>query len=522
MKKVTVQDLGLKFDNMPEAQRAFMEKCAQMVADLVNKSNEGTMTTEEFMAKMNEALLPLKGLTNESVQALVKENEDMQTLIKNLGNEIETLKQKGVAGDFLGKFDESFNTMYESESFKSYAFGHGGPAKGFVLKDISLTGNYTGEQRALITGDTGVIATEARDKAAHIRDYAVVLQGDPEEPILAYQEIYDVDRNARYVSENGMLPESSLKIREKSAEVRRAGTHFKLSKRMLKCRAYLRSFILNMAVEAVRNNEDFGLLYGDGSGDNIKGLTTYEGVKPVEEIIKDNIVTIPAGGVESLEKVGNGVLMHTEKPYDLMRDGFKLEVAGATKNTALNGVFDVIRQNDTTFLLEGVDVTDASGLAADAAALTVNVKNGLFKSIESPNSIDALTAAVAVMTYAQFNPTFLALNPLTITQIASEKATDGNRLDCVRDINGNMKVGNLTVTPNTDIPVGKYFIGDLRNGAQIVDYTPMTVEFADDVNSKLKNQTVLICQEELIFPVYCPWAFAYGSVKDLVSALAKA
>ena len=29
-KKVTVEDLGLKFDGMPEAQAAFLRKCAEM------------------------------------------------------------------------------------------------------------------------------------------------------------------------------------------------------------------------------------------------------------------------------------------------------------------------------------------------------------------------------------------------------------------------------------------------------------------------------------------------------------
>lgn len=524
-KKVTIEDLGLKFDGMPEAQSAFLRKCAEMVVNVVNKSNEGLISDDEFLEKMNEAIKPFKDVKNDDFQKLVKENEDMQTLVKSLGEEIETLKKKGLIGpNFESKFDESFNEMYDSESFQKFAFQHGASAKGFVIKDISLTQNYTGDSQVMLTGQSKDVVTQARDKQSHIRDYAVVLEGDPEQNSIAYQEIYDVDRNARYVSENGMLPESMVKIREKSAEVKRAGTHFRISKRMLKSRVYIRSFILNMAVEAVRNNEDFGILYGDGSGDTVKGITTYEGVLPVETILTDNIVSIPAGGIEKLTKVGNGVLIELSKPYDLIRDGFKIIVSGATTNTGLNGTFDVIRQTDTTILLEGAslkdDATDAQK-AADLAALTAVVRNGLYQSIESPNSMDALQAAVAVMTYAQFRPTFLALNPLTITAICCEKATDGNRLDVVRDANGNLKVGNLTVMPNTDIPMGKYFIGDLRNGAKIVDYTAMTLEWADDVNCKLKNQVVLICQEEFILMVECPWAFSYGKISSLIAALKK-
>lgn len=517
-KKVTVADLGLKFDGMPEAQSAFLRKCAEMVVDVVNKGNEGSMTPEEFAEKMANALKPFEGIDNEAFKSLVKENTEMQTLVKSLGEEIEKLKQKGISTDFISKFDESFNEMYDSEKFQKFAFENGAPAKGFVIKDISLTGNYTGE--TMLTDQSNVVVTRAVDKRDHIRNHATVLQGDPEKPYYGYQEIYDVDRNARYVSENGMLPESMLKIREATAEVKRAGTHFKLSKRMLKSRVYVRSFILNKIVAAVRMNEDFGILFGDGSGDNLKGITTYEGVLPVETIIAQSIVTYAAGGVESAEVVENGVLLHLNKPNDFIMEGLKVVVAGATANAGLNGTFDVIKQNDTTILLEGAEVSNETALASDTALFTLAFKNGLYKSIESPNSIDALNAAVAVMTYAEYVPTILAVNPLTITAIQSEKATDGNRLDVVRDINGNLRVGNLTVVPNKDIPMGKYFLGDLNNGACIVDYTPLTLEWADDVNTKLKNQVVLMAQEELIVPVFCPWAFAYGKISDLKAALA--
>lgn len=523
-KKVTVEDLGLKFDNMPDAQAAFLRKCAEMVVTVVNKSNEGQMDDGEFMQKMDEALSPFKGIDNESFKSILKENEELQKITKSLGEKIAKLEEKGISTDFVSKFDESFNEMYDSESFQKFAFQHGASAKGFVIKDISLTQNYTGTSRVMLTGQSNDVVTQARDKQAHIRDYAVVLEGDPEQTSIAYQEIYEVDRNARYVSENGMLPESMVKIREKNAEVKRAGTHFRISKRMLKSRVYIRSFILNMAVEAVRNNEDFGLLFGDGSGDNLKGITTYEGVTAVDKILTDNIVSIAAGGIESLEEVDNGVLIHLKKAYDLIRDGFKIVLSGATKHTGLNGTFDVIRQNDTTLLLLGASLVSSATEAettADIAALKADIRNGLYHSIESPNSMDALQSAVAVMTYAQFRPTILALNPLTITAISCEKATDGNRLDVVRDVDGNLKVGNLTVVPNTDIPMGYYFLGDLRNGAKIVDYTQMTLEWADDVNSKLKNQVVLICQEELILIVECPWAFSFGKISDLITALKK-
>lgn len=522
-KPVRVEDLDLKFEDMPEAQAAFLRKSAEMYVDIVNKANEGLISDEDLIEKLNEALNPFKGIDNESIQALIKENNDFKTTIKSLGEEIEKLKQKGISTDFISKFDASFDEMYDSEKFQRFANDHGPAAKGFVIKDVSLTNNYTGDSRAMLTQQSGIIVTQATDKKDHVRNHVAMLESDDEKSSITYQEIYDVDRNARYVTENGMLPESSFKVREKTAEVKRCGTHFRLSKRMLKNRKFVRAFVLNKIVQAVLNAEDFGLLFGDGEGDNLKGITTYEDVKSVESILTNNIVSISAGGVVAISKVSNGVLLEIAKPYDLLMDGLKLVITGATKNTGLNGTFDVIKATDTTLLLEGASLTSDTkeDLEADMAGLSLVVRNGLYQSIESPNSVDALEAAVATMTYAEFDPTILALNPLTITAIKCEKATDGNRLKVVEDINGVMRIGSLGVMPCKDIPVGKYFVGDMESGCAIVPYTQLVLEWCDDVDTKLKNQVVLFAQEELMFPVMKPHAFAYGKISALVAALKK-
>ena len=523
-KEVKVKDLGLDFNSMPENTRPFMEKCAQMIVDVVNKSNANLISDQEMADKIAEALKPFKKFDNESFKALADDYEKAIETVKTLGEEIEKLKQKGISTEFISKFDEDFNAMYDSEKFQSFANDHGPAAKGYIFKNVSLTDNYTGDSRAMLTQQSGIIVTQAVDKKDHIRNHVQFLQSDDEKTSITYQEVYDVDRNARYTSENGMLSESSFKVREKSAEVKRVGTYYRLSKRMLKNRKFVRSLVLLKIVQAVLNAEDFGILYGDGNGDNLKGITTYDGVRPIEDILTDNIISIPAGGVESIEKAGNGVFITLTKPYDLMREGFKMVIAGATKNTSLNGTFDVIRYTDTTFLLEGIKLTneDPSDLQEDAAALTVKVRNGLYQSMEEPNSIDALNAVLAVMSYAEFDPTILMLNPLTITMIGSEKATDGNRLEVVRDINGNMKVGNLSVLPCKDVPVGEYFSGDMNSGCAIVEYTPLMLEWCDDVETKLKNQVVLYAQEELIFPVMAPHAFTRGKLSALRNALKKA
>lgn len=519
--KEVLESLGLKTAGLPDEQKQFINLIVSGITEVINKSNEGAITEADLTKRLQDLNRTIKSSDVEGLDELKKDNEDLIKQVKNLAGALEKLQKKGVGISFVEKFDETFNAMYDSPKFQDFINGKEKSVNGFSFKDISLTDNFTSTNRVTLTGDTGKVVSRATDRRTHIRDYATIIPCDPEHPIAAWQEIYDLDRNARYVSENGSLPESSFKIREHTSEVKRAGHYFKMSKRMLKSRVYVRSFILNKIVSGVLMAEDFGILYGDGTGDNLKGITTYEGVLPVEKIISDSIITGAAGEVESVKNVENGILVTFTKPYDLLVEGLKITFAGATTNTVLNDTFDVIKANDKQILLEGITLTDTADAATtDAAALTFKVNNGAFKSIESPNSIDALETAVAVMTYAQFTPSVIVLNPITMNSILAEKATDGNRLDILRDINtGAPVIGGLPVKISTLIPAGKYFLGDFNEGANIYDYTPLTVEWADDVETKLKNQIVLIAQEELIVPVFCPWAFSYGSLSALKTAI---
>lgn len=524
MPKLTVKEVqeivGIKTASLPDEQKQFVSSLIGAFVDAINKSVEGTLDNEALKA----ALAPLTSKDGITLDSLGKENQELVTQVKSLSEALEKMKKRGIGLDFVCKFNERFDEMYDSPKFQNFLDGNDKSSGSFSFKDISVTGNIIPGGTIMLTQQSDRVVTQATDKKLHVRDFATVLPGDPQYPVFAFQQIEHIDRNARYVSENGMLPESSLKITERTAEVSRVGHHFKLSKRALKCKTYLRGYVMNCLLSGVRDAEDFQILFGDGSGDNLLGITRQKGCLPVETIISDNVFTVAAGGVLSIEAVENGLIVELKEPNDLLIEGLKVTGSSAVTNTDLNKTYDVIKANDRRIFLEGATLsasnTDAL-LAADVAALKLTFKNGAYQSIESPNSIDALETAISVMTYAQFSPTVLVLNPITINAIRCEKATDGNRLEVVKDINGNPVIGGLRVVPYTGMPVGKYFLGDMQRGAQVIDYTPLTAEWADDVNTKLKNQVVLLAQAEEIVPVFCPWAFAYGSISALKAAIKK-
>lgn len=520
MAKMSVKEveeiLGLKTANLDREQREFVNTLTEAFAETINKSLSDIPDT----TALKEALKPLESANGITLDSLSKENAELVEQVKNLSQSLEKMKQKGIGMDDISKFNEGFEEMYNSPKMQDFINGREKSSGTFSFKSISLTDSVTGT--ATLTQRSGVVSSQVQDKKLHIRDFATVLPGDPETPMYAYERIYDVKRNARYVTENGILPESQFKVKEEVAQVARVGHHAKVSKRMLKSKAYIRGYVMNCLIAGVRDAEDFQILFGDGNGSNIKGITRHEGVEAVEAIISQDIFTVKAGEVASLTEMEGGIMVELKNPNDAFVDGLKVTIAGAVTNTALNGTFDAVKYNDVCFFIEGVKATNKAKLAEDASAISLAFKNGAYQSIETPNSVDALETAVSVMTVGQFTPSVIVLNPITINAIRCEKATNGNRLEVVKDINGNPIIGGIRVVPFTGIPVGKYFLGDMNRGAQIIDYTPLTAEWVEDVNTKLTNQVVLVAQAEEVLPVVCPWAFAYGSINALKSAIKKA
>lgn len=511
-------------EELKKQQEEFLAKMETKMQSIVDNAIKGVITKEDVTAQVNEAIKAFEG------EFKVKASEEVNELakqVKTLGENIAKMKSYGFTNENISQFAAKVDEMMESEQYKNFVANRcksTGRFDNLTMKDVSMTNDYQGN--VLIAQQSDRIVSQVGHNKQHMKDVITTLDIEPEHTSIAYTQIYHVDRNARYAAENGTLPESSFKIKEMTAGLNRVGHHIRISKRMLKSRAYVRSFILNLMPEAVFNAMDAQILFGDGSGDNPLGITRYEGVLPVENIISQAIYTGAAGSVDSIETRANntGIVVVLKDPIDIMRDGMQITF-GASDNTityksALNGqTFEVIKETDTRLIIDGVAY---SGEEAHPELITFTINHGAFKSVETPNSQDALEAAVAVMTYGEFVPSAIVMNPITLFQMQTEKDTTGRRLEFVKDAFGNLIVGGVPVISTNAVPTGKYFIGDFRNGVNLVTYTQLNIEFVEGVDEKLRNQTVCIAQMELMMPVYCPWAFAYGSVSALKTALTKA
>lgn len=515
-------------EELKKQQEEFLAKMETKMQSIVDNAIKGVITKEDVSAQVNEAI---KSFEKEFE---VKANEEIKELakqVKTLGESISKMKSVGVTNEQISKFSQRIDEMYESEKFKDFIEGHSrksGVFTGFSLKDItpdSMTNDYTGDH--LITNQLGVVANKYAPKRLHMRDVLTSLAGDPAFPNLAFTEIELIDRNARYQTENGRLSQSHIKVKEQNASVKRLGTFLSISKRMLKSRAYIKSYIVAMLPEAVYSAEDWNILFGDGNGENLDGIVNKTGVKSVESIITESVVTGSAGSVSAVaaftldasNNANPGIVITFANPQPNILDGMKITFANAVVNTGINGTHDVIKMNDRQILLPNLTL---SGTETGVASMTFTVKNGGFQSIEDPNSFDAIKTAFAVMSYAQYKPTAIVLNPITVNTIESEKDTLGRNLGLIVENGGVKYIAGRPIIEYDGIPAGKYLIGDFSPvAASIVDYTNLTLEWAEDVETKLTNQVVLIAQEEIIFPIYNPWAFAYGDLATLKLAVTK-
>lgn len=517
-KEITVKDLGYEVKGLNDEQKLFVEKNAEMVCAIVNAALKGVLDEDELEGKFNEVNEKLKDYDN-----IKKQNDELFEQVRKLSESHDKLKQKGIQFNSEA-FVQKFNEIFDSERWEGFINGRKdttGKFDGFALKElaaVSMTNNYEGE--VLVTRQEQNPVVQNLAKVLHLRDILPVLPGDPQTTNITWPVVYWLDRNARFLTENGALPKSSFKIKEVSTSVTRLGTQIDLSKRMLKSRAYVMALVMNLLPEAVYMAEDWNILFGDGSGNNLPGIITYQGVTSIEKLISEAIVSGDVKSIESIVPYNNNkdAVITFADSYDHIKDGMTITLSGCT-NTSLNKSHGIVKMNDRQVLIKDVNITAADTAAPTAGKFTVNMSG--FKNIEEPNSEDIIRTGAAVMTIGQYRPRAVVLNPAAVNMMESEKDSIGRPLGLVKLNNGVKTIAGLPIIEYSGIDAGDYFMGDFVNGAALIDYSNLSIEFADDVTYKSQNMVAALASEEVILQVRMPFAFAHGKLSALKDAITK-
>ena len=274
---MTVDELlvAMKADTTEENKaqlKNLYEPIVNSVNGLLDEIVKGAADKED-LSKIDELKAALNEINGEKGM-----KGDIQSLfdqVKQVNETISTLKKQGMSQDVISKFDEQINAMFESERFNDFVSGKKTKSGEFDISalkgadaPVRMTGNYTGQ--ILISQQQKRVIDPFASGKTHLREVLSVEQGDPQFPTLTYNQITELDRNARFVTENGLLPESAFKVKEVTTGTKRLGTTIFISKRMLKSRVWVRSYLLNKIPVMIAMAEDWNILFGDGQGENLR------------------------------------------------------------------------------------------------------------------------------------------------------------------------------------------------------------------------------------------------------------
>lgn len=550
IEKLSKADQDKYFADKAEHQKS------ELIADFEKKMEEktkGFLTQTEvdkvksdFEAQIKD--MPIEALnkyvdTIKTLQTEVKTVTDLADEIKEIakkqGTEISKLKEKGAnipdvrrkssRADHIKELIKHSLSSKEFESFKSRGFVGASSkmtldqADGKIqLKTLSDNGEGAVIEKATVdtTSHTGtvlisevsdIVRDDAPTRVSHVRDLLNVSMTDQAQVVAG--QVYDftdaLTLGAVMLAENGQAPESVFKSKENTWGLKRIANSMRLSKREIAVNGlgWVMDKVLAKLPDATLFVEDVQLLFGDGSGDNVLGLAN--GAQAFNLAPNTYIATDFAS--HATYNSGTQTLVTFAAAHSL-KNGDTLTIANATAGaaaTAYNLAHVAVEVINTTQVVIDAAFTADPNVAAN---WTGSSTSPFYNAIDSAQEYDVLAVTDANLEAGEYACSAHVIHPSQATQIGLLKDTQGNYLNISKDQNGRITgVNGKPVAVTTAMPYGKFISGDFsRNGVELREFTPLNIQFAEDVESVKKNEIVIVIQEEIIFPIYNPYWFTYG------------
>lgn len=254
---------------MDEKQKAIIEE----IDKRIEKANEQAKNAaDDAVKKVDESL---KGEINN----LLEKNEELSKRFdaeKERNNTLDVELQKMKEGNYFNHEQRSTlkkveKAMKESEELQRYVKnGRKGSAE-FQLKvvgDMTTGANLTNTviQPTVVPG-----IVEDIERMDHVRSLLPVAQTNSN--AVWYVEETGSEGGPTTVAEAATKPQLDFDLEQKSAPVKKIAAYMKLSEELLTDMPALSGFITQRATQKLMIVEDTQLLYGDGTGANLTGLT---------------------------------------------------------------------------------------------------------------------------------------------------------------------------------------------------------------------------------------------------------
>lgn len=491
----------------------------------IEKAIGGNLSVKEFETFKNEIKEELNKFSLQEykadVTALHQKHAELINILKEQGNKINSISEINLPKTKTSEFEnlskkDQFAWLIENalktDSVKEWLnkdMRGATPKLDFKAVSVALGIDHTGT--IFITEPVMNIRDIPR-MMTHIRNYLSVRA--TEEINITFPEIYDYTDiytlGTQMLAENEAITDVSFKTKENTSNVKRLGVSLNISKRYFKGKPKdLTNHVIDQIPDALMFKEDMQLLFGDGSGNNLNGIVTDArsfDLTP-QTYVAGNISSIATydGGTKTL------VTFAAAKPHGLL-NGDSITFANTTNyNSTYTGI---IRLDEFTIVL------NTAYQAESTAAWTGTGKSYWYQSVDNAQEFDVLSAAISILEAGLYRADTVFINPQTLMKISTLKDTTAQYIGVTRDAAGRLNIAGVPVIPHPQIPADWFLVGDFSPKAiEIRDYTPMSIQFLEDVTTKKENSIVVLADEEIHLVKYNPNWYIFDTFSNAKTAI---
>ena len=496
-------DFNESIKGMPfEALNSYTETIKELKGEL-KTSKEASETIKEIVKNQGITLSKMKDNSVPDIRRKTTRKTHLEELIKHSlsSEEFESFKSRG----FVGGTNKMFLGQNEDNVELRKVGSEKGSTEGLVAKATVSTSSHTGT--VMISEVSNIIRDDAPTRTSHVRDLLNVSMTDQAQIVAG--QVYDftdaLTLGAVMLAENGEAPESVFKSKENTWGMKRIANSMRISKREIAVNGlqWVMDKVLAKLPDATLFVEDVQLLFGDGQGENVKGLSKEA---QAFNLAPNTYIATAFASIATYDSAAQTLV--TFAAAHGMKNGDSLIVANST-GTTYDGTHESVEVINTTQVIIDQAYTVDANVAAN---WTGSSTSPFYHTIDSAQEYDVLAVTDANLEAGEYANNGYVIHPSQATQMGLLKATDDNYLNISKDSSGKITgVNGKPVVTTTAMPYGKFLAGDFsRNGVELKEFTPLNIQFVEDVASVKKNEIVIVIQEEIIFPIYNPYWFTYG------------
>lgn len=240
---------------------------------LAKKEHEATQRKEELDNAIAEA--NKNNATKEELEALTSKQALVVKELELLGARIMKMSEPNAANQAVKSLEQALNDAIteKAEEFKKLAEGEISAVKAVVNITDATTIDASGSaSQYSLTTNTGIISKLRSRLMTYLSNVSI---GRMTGNRVMWIEELDEQGTPIFIAEAATKTKISVRYEERERKSSKIGVHAKVTTEFLRNLPQLVSYVQNNLIKRVDIATEDGLLNGDGTGVNLKGIITY-------------------------------------------------------------------------------------------------------------------------------------------------------------------------------------------------------------------------------------------------------